>query len=76
MPQISLYVDEETFKKVGRAAKLENKSISKWVSSRIKTSLNNSWPEDWFSLFGSLNDETFKEPNELDINADSKREML
>lgn len=76
MPQISLYVDDETLKKVGRAAKLENKSISKWVSSRIKTSLNNSWPEDWFSLFGSLKDESFKEPDELDIREDSKREKL
>ena len=53
MPQISLYVDDETLKKVGKAAKIENKSISKWVSSKIKTSLNNSWPEDWFNLFGS-----------------------
>ena len=76
MPQISLYIDDETLKKVGRAAKLENKSISKWVSSRIKTSLSNSWPQDWFTLFGSLNDETFKEPDELNFSEDSKREKL
>ncbi len=76
MPQISLYVDDDTLKKVGEAAKLEKKSISKWVSSKIKTSLSNSWPEDWFNLFGSLHDKTFVPPDELNFNDDSKRDKL
>ena len=76
MPQISLYVDDDTLKKVGRAAKLENKSISKWVSSKIKSSLNNSWPENWFSLFGSMDDKSFDSVPKLDFKNDSSREVL
>ncbi|MEN8191197.1 MAG: toxin-antitoxin system, antitoxin component [Bacteroidota bacterium] len=76
MPQVSLYIDNETFKKIGKAAKIEKKSISKWVSSKIITSLSNSWPTEWFNLFGSLNDETFTEPDELRFSEDNKREKL
>ncbi|MBK7107346.1 MAG: toxin-antitoxin system, antitoxin component [Ignavibacteriae bacterium] len=76
MPQLSLYVDDDTLKKVAKAAKLENKSISKWVSSKIKSSLSNSWPEDWFSLFGSIYDESFGSIIKLEFKNDSEREFL
>ncbi len=76
MPQISLYIDDDTIKKIERAAKLENKSISKWVASRLKLSLEKKWPDDWFSLFGAIKDESFFEPEELDSANDSLREKL
>ncbi len=68
MPQISLYIDKNTIKKIEYAAKLENKSDSQWISSKIKSSLENSWPEGWFNLFGSLKDDSFKEPSDLKFN--------
>ncbi|NQT58328.1 MAG: hypothetical protein HQ557_05040 [Bacteroidetes bacterium] len=36
MPQISLYIDEVTLKKVELAAKLAHLSISKFVAARLK----------------------------------------
>lgn len=76
MPQISLYIDNDTIKKIERAAKLENKSISKWVASRIQLSLEKKWPNDWFSLFGSIKDDSFHEPGELNSADDNIREKL
>jgi len=76
MPQISLYVDNETLQKVEHAAKLENKSISKWVSSKLKYSLQNNLPEEWLNLFGSLQDDSFMEQPEANKKYDTKREKL
>ena len=63
MPQISLYIDEETLKKVEKAAKKEHISISKWVGNNIKRSFeskintveNNT--AEWLKLAGSWEDE-------------------
>ncbi|MAT57955.1 MAG: hypothetical protein K8F60_15455 [Melioribacteraceae bacterium] len=74
MPQISLYIDKETLNKIEIAAKSENSSISKWVSTKIKKSIENKWPDNYFSLFGKLRDDSFIRDNKLDFNDDLKRE--
>jgi PHD/YefM family antitoxin component YafN of YafNO toxin-antitoxin module len=58
MPQISLYIDEETLKKIEKAAKKEQISISKWVGNSIKKVFSNKYPDNYFDLFGSVKDET------------------
>ncbi len=76
MPQISLYVDEQTLNEVSKSAKAENISISNWVRLKIKKSLNNEWSEEFKSLIGSIADETFIEPSDVDFAKDIKRETL
>ncbi len=76
MPQISLYVDEKTLMEVSKSAKSENVSISNWVKSKIKKSLNNEWSEEFKSLIGSITDETFIEPTDMDFEKDLNREVL
>ena len=76
MPQISLYIDENTLKKVEKLAKRERKSISKWVGKRIKDSIEKTWPENYFSLFGSISDGQFQRPPELEPGTDRTREDL
>jgi hypothetical protein len=76
MPQISLYIDEPTLKKVAAAAKKENTSISKWVAAQVRERVEPSYPEDYEQLFGSISDESFVEPGELASSADNKREEL
>ncbi len=76
MPQLSLYLNESTLKKIETAAKINNVSISKWVGETINNSLNNAWPADYFNLFGSLKDKNFKRPVQVDFNNDAERESL
>lgn len=76
MPQISLYVDEITLKQIENAAKSEKKSISKWVSSKLKSLLHNRWPEGYFNLFGGIKDDSFTEPEDLTENENLKREQI
>ncbi len=76
MPQISLYIDKDTLQKVEKAAKAEELSISKWVAKQLKKSLTTSYPADFEQLYGSIKDETFREPDDIPFNVDADRETL
>jgi hypothetical protein len=76
MPQISLYIDEATLKKVEDAAARQHSSISKWVAEQIRARIEPRYPMNFESLFGSIADTTFHEPPELSFDSDAKREKL
>ena len=76
MPQLSLYIDEQTLRKIEIAAKLENLSISKYVVQVLNQTINSSWPESYHQLFGSIRDDTFEVDRHTDFSADISRESL
>ncbi|MES0489037.1 MAG: toxin-antitoxin system, antitoxin component [Leptospirales bacterium] len=76
MGQLSIYIDNETLKKVEQAAENESVSVSKWITSRLKNSFQTNWDESFFSLYGSINDSSFKRPEQISYEHDSKRETL
>jgi len=76
MPQLSLYIDQDTMKKVEKAAKLENVSLSKWVCKKLKSVMIDEWPDNYFELFGSITDPSFKYDKKLSFKNDNKRELL
>ena len=59
MPQVSLYIDEATLKRIEVAAKTERLSLSKYVSRKLRASLEDQWPEHFDELFGAITDNTF-----------------
>ena len=76
MPQISLYIDEKTLKKVENAAKRQKTSISKWVAEQIRSRVEPAYPVDFEALFGSIADDTFMEPEEISFGSDVAREEM
>ena len=76
MPQISLYIDEPTLKKVESAAMRQQVSISRWVAEVIRARVNPVYPAHFENLFGSVKDDTFTEPEEIGFEADSDREIF
>jgi len=76
MPQISLYIDEPTLKKVESAAVRQQVSISRWVADLIRARIEPVYPAHFESLFGCIADDTFTEPEEIGFAADSVREKL
>ena len=76
MPQLSLYIDEDTLKKIEIAAKIEKTSISKLVVKKLNESFKDKWPENFEKLFGSVSDKTFDLPSKLSFENDLKREQL
>jgi len=76
MPQISLYIDEATLKKLESAASRQHVSISKWVGDQIRAKVDPVYPQGYEDLFGSVSDETFNRPVQGDFKNDSLRETL
>lgn len=76
MPQISLYIDDDTLKKISNRAKREGQSISKWVKEKISESITKDWPADYFTLFGSIKDETFSRKQQNKLADDITRQTL
>lgn len=76
MPQLSLYIDEPTLKKIEVLAKIEKKSISKWVRLKLKKVIEKTWPDDYFALFGSVSEDQFLRPDDIDVKYGSPREKL
>ncbi len=76
MPQLSLYIDEKTLKKIALAAKIEKLSVSKFVVKKLNESIHDTWPENFDKMFGSITDESFKEADSMKYEDDDSRESL
>lgn len=76
MPQVSLYLDDDTMRAVRKKAALANESLSKYVADLIRSDASSGWPRGYWDLFGSVADETFCEPDELSFAADGMRGAL
>lgn len=74
MAQVTLYLDDKTLRKIERAAKSANSSISRWVKQKIEQALNDSWPPGYFDLCGKLKTEALKRPRQPVWKNDSLRE--
>ncbi len=57
MTQLAIYVDDQLAERLNKAAKASGKSKSKWVADAIKRSLQDQWPEGFFELAGSWEDD-------------------
>jgi hypothetical protein len=74
MPQISLYIDEATLRKIESAASRQHLSISKWVAEQIRSRVDPIYPKDFEDLFGSVSDDSFVRPEQHSYDSDSPRE--
>jgi len=76
MPQVSLYIDKETLTKIEHLAQKNHTSISRWVGNNLKRLIKDDYPDDFFTLFGSITDETFVRPDSLAFSNDGRREKI
>lgn len=77
MPQVTIYLDGEKAGLIREAARREGKSVSRWAAEQFDKALGASrWPEGYFELFGSIDDESFEAPDELPARRDTRREPL
>ena len=54
MPQVSLYVDDETMALLKKGAEQNNQSLSKYTSEAIRAYQPQGWPAGYWDLYGSL----------------------
>ena len=56
MPQVTLYIDEDTDAKARLAAESAGLSYSRWVAELIRSRTRDEWPESVRRLAGSITD--------------------
>jgi hypothetical protein len=56
MPQIMIYLDEETERAMHKLAESEGLPYSRWVEGLIRDAARNTWPEDFLKLAGAFTD--------------------
>lgn len=76
MAQVTFYIDDETNKKAGRAAKAAGLSKSKWIVNLIEKEVKAEWPESIRRLDGAWTD--FPDVKEIRswFGPDAPREKL
>jgi len=74
VPQVSLYIDEITLRRIETAAKTEKLSLSKYVSTKLRRSLTDEWPDHYDELFGAIEDDSFVV--DAPSSPDAQRESL
>jgi hypothetical protein len=74
---MTIYLDGEVEQKVRAAARRAGKSLSRWAGEELaKAAGAGKWPEGYFEIFGSIDDESFEAPEEIPASLDSEREQL
>jgi len=76
MTQICIQVDDSLLKALEFTAARNNTSVPAWIKDRIGQELKSQWPEDYFSLFGVLDENDLSEPEEIPFKYESQRETL
>lgn len=76
MPQVTLYLDEETDRKMRKAARAAGLSRSRWAAEAIRRKLGDTWPPEFMSLAGAWADFPSAEEIRKTTGSDTPRESL
>ena len=78
MPQLTIYLDEETAEKAREAAQRAGFSLSRWAREKLSAAadVGKTWPEGYFDLFGSIDDPDFEAVDRGSADGDALRETL
>jgi hypothetical protein len=76
MGQITIYLDDETEKKMKQAAESRHLSKSRWISELIRDRLREQWPDSVREIPGSWTDAPSAEELRKGMGPDYSREKL
>ncbi len=72
MPQLSLYLDEETMDSLRKSAAARGVSLSRCASDAIRGNAA-AWPAGFWNLYGAVADSSFARPQEPPFELDAVR---
>lgn len=74
MPQLSLYLDDVTMEALRKRASLRGVSLSRYASELVKQDAAVGWPEGYWDLYGSVDDDAFAESEDDPFVRDGSQE--
>jgi hypothetical protein len=74
MPQIMIYLDEETEQVMRKAAERVGLPYSRWVAGLIRAAGRTTWPQDFLKLSGAFPDAPLADEIRATDSPDSPRE--
>lgn len=75
MAQLTVYLDEKTRRRIERAAREGDVSVSQWVKEKLTQALERDWPAGYFDILGSLKDSDLARPPQPPLSSDAPREI-
>ena len=76
MAQLTVYIDDETRRKIEVAARRAKTSVSQWVKERLSSALKTEWPDGYFEMLGSLKGVGIERAPQLRPEDDVAREPM
>jgi plasmid stability protein len=76
MAQLTVYIDDDTRKRIEVAARRANTSVSQWVKERLSSALETEWPNRYFELLGALKGVNIERAPQLRPEDDVNREPV
>jgi hypothetical protein len=76
MGQVTIYLEKQIEQKMRNQAKIENRSLSQWISSLIKDKVNDEWPDQIAELAGQWDDFPSLDELRADQGEDTSREEI
>ena len=76
MGQVTIYIDEDTEKKMLKMIEKRGISKSKWIAELIREKASTTWPEDVVRLVGAWKDLPTAEQIRSGMGTDAEREPV
>ena len=78
MPQLSVYLDDNTLAQAEENAKISNISVSRLITNALEryVPIYDHCPEGFENLFGSISDETFQRQADIPFSSDTNEETF
>ncbi|GAB6908968.1 conserved hypothetical protein [Desulfosarcina cetonica] len=76
MGQVTIYIDDDTEKRMLSMVEKSGKSKSKWISEVIREKTATNWPEAVIQLAGAWKDLPTAEEIRKDMGQDASRESV
>ena len=76
MGQVTIYLDEQTEKKMVNMVRKSGMSKSKWIAELIREKTATTWPAEVVEAAGTWQDFPTAEEMRSDLGTDTKRETI
>ncbi len=76
MGQVTIYLEKQIEQKMRAKAKMENRSLSQWISSLIKERVDNEWPDHIAEMSGQWEEFPTLEELRSEQGEDADREEI